>query len=258
MQLEKFYVDVVGPDGSGCLGYAVRLDGFGIAATIAATQRWSASASGPIIQQRTLLGRLPAVDERGLTWHCPALGLEGTWSGRERAGAEQTLWIDTHRGVHWQPLAPRAAVTMRLGDLTISGWGYAERMRLDLAPWQLPIDALRWGRFVSPAHSAVWIEWEHATPRRWLWHNGIERPPLAITDTGIAWCGWRLDFGTGRILRSGQLADTVFAHWPGMRRCLPKRIQAYDESKWCAPGTLTAENGRSTQGWVIHEYVRLQ
>lgn len=258
MHLEKFYVDVVGTDGSGCIGYAARLDGFGLAATIATTLRWDAAPATAPEQRRTMHGTLPAVAKGNLTWNCPALALAGTWNAQESAGAERTLWAGENGAVCWQALAPRARVELQLDGRAINGWGYAERLSLNLPPWQLPIDGLLWGRFVSPTHSAVWIEWQHPTPRRWLWHSGTECAQFTIAENGLSWSDGAVAFGALRTLRSGRLASTAFAHWPRMQRWLPKRIQALDETKWCAPGTLTDRNGATVPGWVIHEHVRFR
>ena len=102
-------------------------------------------------------------------------------------------------------------------------WGYAERLRLNLRPGRLPIDGLRWGRFVSAAHSAVWIAWEHPTPRRWLWHDGAEILEPKISDREISWPDGRVTMGEPRTLRTGRLAETVLARWPRVQRWLPKR-----------------------------------
>lgn len=258
MLLEKFYLDVVTPDGDGCIGYAARLDGFGLSATAATTLAWSGPATTPALQRRSLRGRLPSLNSAGVTWKCPALEAVGRWTRAGPAGAPQTLWRDEHGSVVWQVLAPRAPASVRLGDATFEGWGYAERLRLDIAPWRLPIAGLHWGRFVSAEHSVVWIIWEHAKPRRWLWHDGVLHEDFQSDARSLVWPGAGLQLGEPRILRAGRLADTAFAHWPGMQRWLPRQILHYEESKWCSPATLTHGASAPVPGWVIHEYVRLQ
>ncbi len=255
MQLDKYYLDVVTDEGGGCIGYAARLDGFGLGATLAATLSWDSSAAAGAHQRRTLRGQLPAAAATDLMWHCPALAVAGRWTPQDLAGAETVLWSDGRARVVWQVLASRAAVRLQLGAQTISGWGYAERLQLDLPPWRLPIDGLRWGRYVSASDGVVWIEWEHAAPRRWLWHNGTLCPEFQLTGTGVMWPAGRLAFGEQRTIRSGRLADTAFARWPGVQRWLPRRLRLFDEKKWCAPALLTATGRGPSCGWVIHEYV---
>lgn len=256
MHLEKYYVDVVRPDGSGCIGYAARLGG--LAATIAATLEWTADPGQACTQQRTLRGRRPAPVADGLTWECAALDIAGRWTTVEPAHAERVLWSDARGAVRWQVLAPRARVEGRLRGRPLSGWGYAEKLTVDIAPWHLPIDALRWGRFVAPTHGVVWIDWAQATPHRWVWHNGLACEAPVIAPTGVSWREGRLDFGVPRVLRTGRLAATVFARWPGLQRRLPPRLLAFDESKWCVSGILTLADRSAASGRVIHEHVRLR
>lgn len=256
VQIEKYYVDVVGPDGRGCIGYAARLDGLGLHATAAATLCWDHPPA--IRQQRTLRGTVPVWDEHGLAWRCPALDASGVWSGRDAATAEQVLWREPAGTLRWRTLAPHARVQFTVAGETITGLGYAECLHLDFTPWHLPIDALRWGRFISDQHSVVWIEWTHATPRRWLWHNGQPVAAFTLHRDAVVWAAHRLELQPPRTLRCGRLADTVLARWPAVRRLLPRQIQAFDETKWCAPASLLNADGARDDGWVIHEYVRFR
>jgi hypothetical protein len=221
VQLEKFYLDVVGTDGSGCIAYAARLDGFGFAATLAATLQWDADVTHLPAQARTLRGQLPRSVPAGMAWDCAALAAAGTWSAKEPAGLERVLWNDAESEVSWQPLAPRAKVELQLGRQMIRGLGYAERLRLNVPPWRVPIDGLHWGRFVSPAHSVIWIEWVHSTPRRWLLHDGVECSEFRIADDQVTWDGGRIKFGQSRARGAGPLSTTIFARWPRVERWLP-------------------------------------
>lgn len=258
VHLDKFYLDVVDASGAGGIGYAARIDGFGLAATLAATLSWTPDADDAAEQRRTWRGRLPETAGAELGWKCPALGVAGTWKAAGPVWAEQVLWRNASGAVRWQVLAPRARVEMHLGSRTISGWGYAERLRLEGSPWRLPIDGLHWGRFVSPDEFVVWIRWDHAQPRGWLRHNGDEQTEFDLDADAIRWSGGQIELGPRRPLRSGQLADTVLAQWPQARRWLPARLQAINETKWCTRGTLARAGCTGVPGWVVHEYVRLK
>jgi hypothetical protein len=258
VRLEKFYLDLVSDDGGGAIVYTAQLAGLGLAATPATTLRWTADRASPVRQTRTLRGRIPAIDHDRLNWHCPALDAAGSWLRREPPTAEQILWSETNGALRWEMLMPRARVELRLGTETLAGWGYAERLRLDLPPWRLPITSLRWGRFVAETDSVVWIAWEHESPRRWLWHNGRAVSPERIDASGCAWAGHTLVLKAGHTLRSGRLANTAFARWPRMQRWLPRRILNFEESKWCARASLITARNACVSGWAIHEVVRLQ
>ena len=258
MHLEKFYADVVTNDGDGCIGYAVRGGGLGLGATLAASLRWAADSVAPVVQQRTTRGTLPATTANGIAWSCPALGIDGRWSPDFKIPTASLIWREGRGTLQWQVLAPSAAVTLRLKGETLAGRGYAERLTLDFSPLRLPIDVLRWGRFVSPAQSAVWIEWAHETTRRWVWHNGSEVAATSLDETGVAWPGHRVEFAAGRPLRTGRLIETLLSRWPQARRALPGWLAEFDEQKWCAPATLRGPGDATDRGWAIFERVRLR
>lgn len=257
MNLEKFYLDVVRADGSGCIGYATRL-GAGLMLDPAALLTWSADSAEPAAQTRTLRGSVPRRLEAGRWhWDCPALAASGSWRPCAEA-VQETLWESADGAVRWENLAPRAQVTLRIGRNEIVGWGYLERLRLTIPPWQLPIHGLRWGRFATAETSIVWIRWEHDEPRSWLWVDGQRRDPRFITEQIVEWSDGRLVFDTHRQLRHGRLGETVFARWPQARRLLPARVRAYEETKWCSHATLSADARPDVSGWAIHEFVRFQ
>ena len=258
MQLEKFYADVVTDRGDGCIAYAARVRGFGLGATLAATLRWPAASTAPVVQQRTARGTLPAASASEIEWNCPALGANGRWLRATQGPAASLTWREGRGTLNWQVLAPCAAVNLQVNGESLAGWGYAERLSLDFSPLRLPIDVLRWGRYVSPAQSAVWIEWTHERTRRWIWHNGTEVPATCLDETGVTWPDHRVNFETMRPLRTGRLIETLFARWPQARRVLPKWLAEFDEKKWCAPATLRGPNGAADRGWVIHERVHFR
>lgn len=255
--MEKFYLDVVCADGSGCIGYATKLAGVGLPLSPAALLMWGAEENEPPTQVRTLRGKLPALVDGTWQWDCPRLAVSGTWRS-QTPPIGQSLWSDASGAVSWENFAPRAEVTLRVGDRQFQGLGYAERMQVTIAPWHLPIDSLHWGRFVSAETSVVWIAWEHDTQRNWLWHDGQPRELHAVSPDAVTWHGGRIDFTARRTLRSGRLDETVFHRWPRVARWLPAQIRAYEETKWCSRATLRATDGTPTDGWAIHEFVRFQ
>lgn len=258
LNLEKFYLDVVSADGSGCIGYATRLDA-GLMLDPAALLMWSADPAAPAVQTRTLRGTLPRLEGGVWSWDCPALAVSGKW--QPCAGSvpvRENLWQSAESSVLWENLAPRAQVTLRIGRNQIVGWGYLERLRLTVPPWRLPIHGLRWGRFATAETSIVWIRWEHDEPRCWLWVDGQRREPRHITEQVVEWSGGRLDFHTHRQLRRGRLGETVFARWPQARRLLPARVRAYEETKWCSHATVSRDARSDVSGWAINEFVRFQ
>lgn len=255
MRLEKYYWDVVTDDGAGAIGYAARIRGAGIPITLGATLRWNGPDEAGTANRRTWRGRLPERTSTGGHWHCPALRATVHWQGVRTPQDEITLWHDAGGGgARWQVLAPAAEMEFQIDGHVLRGRGYVECLRLDVAPWRLPIDELRWGRFIAPGHAVVWIEWLHDTRRAWCFHNGVP-VQAACSDQAVRWPGGRLELERRQTLRSGRLGQTAFGRWPTLRALLPRRIRDYDETKWCASGTLHLTDGAAASGWAVHERV---
>ncbi|GEM_PF-4264148 len=165
-------------------------------------------------------GEPPAVDRDRITWHSPRLGIDAELVRRAPA-YEETL-ID---GVRWRCEQP--AADARIGAMR--GDGYAEVLELEIAPWEVPIDELRWGRVVDASQSMTWIEWRGPHPFKRLLIDGI-RSEAALPEPA-----------ENRTIRDQRLGDTIPI--PG----LPKRIADAHEQKWC---------GRVGSAWAVHEVVR--
>jgi hypothetical protein len=256
VRIEKYYLDVITPEGGGCIGYTARVDGAGLRVSLAALLAWPHDVSQPTRQRRTWRATFPQTSADGIRWQCPGLHTAGEWRPLETAWREETLLAGAEGTLQWQVLAPRARASLSANGEHFTGLGYAERLRMDFAPWLLPIDGLRWGRFVSARESLVWIEWNHAQPRRWLWRRGRPLVPVEIGDRGLRWPGGSLAIAAPRTLRTGRVGETVFARLGGARRWLPAWLRAVDETKWCARGVLETDEGLRDTGWVIHEVVR--
>ena len=84
--------------------------------------------------------------------------------------------------VDWHCVLPRGPVSAG----AFNGLGYAEHLRLTIPPWRLPIRTLRWGRFLSPRNSLVWIDWQGGFTSRTLFLNGRPAVAVALDDEAIA------------------------------------------------------------------------
>jgi hypothetical protein len=84
--------------------------------------------------------------------------------------------------IRWHCVCPNADATIRIGDDTVQGLGYAEHLTMTLKPWRLPFDELRWGRFLSAADTLIWIQWRGSMSRTWIWVDGAERQRAGVTE----------------------------------------------------------------------------
>ena len=145
----------------------------------------------------------------------------------------------------------------RASVAAVDGFGYAERLRLTIPPWRLPIRTLRWGRYVSAQRSLVWIDWTGESACRAVFLNGRPATAVRVDDDGVELAGGtRATFDRGLIVRSGTLGRTVLGAIPGLRSAAPARIFQVEECKWRSRTLVSAAGGESEEGWSIHEVVR--
>jgi hypothetical protein len=253
--LSKWYLDCVGGDGDALVAYAAEMRWGPLTLRYASTLR---RRPGELeATAATTMREVPWPVESALdvTWSAPLLGLEGRWTGLG-GPIEATVLESTEGSVRWRCIHPRARAAVTHAGERIEGLGYVEVLTLTMAPWRLPIDELRWGRFLGERHALVWIDWRGPHSRRVAWLDGAQ-VDLARVDTDLVASERgqvRLSIDPGGLLRRGALGRTALAVVPAVDRLLPVRILATDETKWCARGVLDADGDMDT-GWVVHEVV---
>lgn len=202
-------------------------------------------------------GTVPSIADSAINWECPRLNTSGIW--RTRSPDIQCRLLDEPIGrIHWHCVSPVSNVETRIADEQLTGTGYVEYLNMTLRPWQLPLSELKWGRFIGQKESLIWIQWLGATPRTWLWLNGVQqlnckvtRERIELPDKDIA-----LELLNQSVLHSGPLNSTALRSISALTRLIPGWKSAY-ETKWLARARLNRHNTCLT-GWVIHEVVRWQ
>ncbi len=191
--------------------------------------------------------------ERGITLDATAFGVTGKWSSRA-SPIELRLFDGTSGRIDWRCHAPAALAEVELSDgTTLTGLGYVEELTMTVAPWALPFDDLRWGRFVSKRRHAVWIDWRGGLDRRWVFVDGVAVKATQVEREHVVWENGSIEIDTGRVLREGRLGKTIAG--PGAL-LLPRRVGQALETKWISPASLHDDRHTAETGWVIHELVR--
>ena len=245
----KWYADAVAPDGSGFIAYHAELRWRSAALRLASVMR--IPPHGPPCTSTARARAAPRLEDGVLVWPPSRLLPGARWESRQRA-FEAPLLERGGRRLTWFCAAPAARVSVGGAD---AGLGYAERIETTLAPWNLPIGELRWGRFVSESASLVWIDWQGPHPLRLVFHDGVLAERAAVDGARVSTVSSILSVGAPRVLRDGPLGSTALGTIPLLRGSLPARLLALHETKWLCPGTLHDRHG-THEGWVVHEVVR--
>ena len=255
--ISKWYLDCIADEGETFVGYA-------------ATLRWKALSleyssalgkrgTGPVEMKTSLHpGLLPSEAVGYVHWNCPALDIDGIWQSLERP-ILRTVLAGSPTPLIWSGVQPRAWAEVDAGSLgKFSGYGYVDHIEMTAVPWQLPLEELRWGRFLSASDSIIWMNFKGPFPESVAFHNGALCTRTQISDTEIVLGdqGLRLTFKDTQVLREGALVSTALSAIPGVDKLLPARMLNTHECKWRSRGVLTKNDAIKSEGWTIHEVVR--
>jgi hypothetical protein len=245
MELSKWYLDVATPDGRCAIVYAARLRLLGLSLHAQGVllhgpdgtrSRWSLLPGRPPRQEVTRL----RFGIRSLEVSVRIDAIDPPFRARLHAGPGGA--------VDWVCRVPRGEAEVRVGGETLRGLGYAERLRATVAPWELPIRELRWGRLLSPAGGLVWISWEGPAPLRLALRDGR---PAVLDEAGdgqVTVDGFSHPLPPVATLRDAPLSRTLPS---ALRRSLPRVGLGLSETKWIARGEVGG-----AEGFAIHEVVR--
>lgn len=255
--LSKWYLDCVTDQGEAFVGYS-------------ATLRWKALSleyssilvrrtTGEIQTKATLHGgKPPLVSGDSLRWNCPALKLEGKWQAKQQP-MSCTVFRASKTPLDWSCPQPHGVAEINVEGLgTFTGLGYVDHLDLSAQPWRLPLDELRWGRYLSERDSIIWMDFKGPYPEAIVFHNGALCQGARVTDHEITLGESQslLSFEETRVLREGMLGSTALSVIPGFNKLLPARMLNTEEHKWRSRGVLRKTGLILSSGWTIHEVIR--
>lgn len=248
--LRKWYLDCVTDRGDTWIGYHAELRRGLLRLNYAAS-----ILNGVATDRVQIAGtRAPEASGDSIDWPAPRLGVSASFR-RLHAPFSRLIFEDRSGAVWWNCVAPLMEGTVRLRHEVLGGRGYAECLEMTIAPWELPIDELRWGRFCGLSESLTWIEWRDRHPLQLVVRNGKDAAASEISDSGVHLeDGTTLEMDSRRVIRSGSLEESV--RIPTLfRRLVPRPIWGVREEKRLSEGRLTRPDSTMDRGWVIDELV---
>jgi hypothetical protein len=256
LRLTKWYLDLVTDQGTALIAYAASLEWTALRIQFASTLL-ARPDQPPVERTAWSQAALPELEGDRLSFKHQDLQLVGEWR-RRAAPIEATLLEDEAGRVHWACHLPAASATVTLAGEVLTGEGYAECLTFTRPPWTLPLRTLRWGRTVTPSHSAVWIDWRDGPPRRWVFLDGQAEPDAIVSDTAVTGLsGSRaLQFTPGRELCDRRALQVLSRHLPALDTLPLGPLRELREVKRLDRGTLSRDGVPIETGWTIHEVVR--
>src|SRR5687767_12717424 len=178
--ISKWYMDCVADDGTAFIGYNAELQWKSLSIDYSSTL--IQAGSEPAAVQTTIAGSTFPIEKDGsISWRSDRLKTSGTWTAKS-APIEQTILDGDSGSIQWRCAAPLANATVAFDDGdTVIGLGYCEHISISIPPWLMPIDELRWGRFLTQNRSLIWIDLKGRSPVTMVFHNGVrdERATVA-------------------------------------------------------------------------------
>ena len=132
---------------------------------------------------------------------------------------------------------------------------------MPVRPWTLPIQELRWGRYISDDHTLIWIDWKGPEPRQWVFYNNSRIEKAEINNAGISFSNQvNLQISESHVIREGRIfskiATSLTRYIPVIRNLIPAKFLSGTECKWLSKGTLYMADSKLSEGWIIHEVVQ--
>jgi len=176
--LSKWYLDCISNSGDLSIVYAGKIRWGSIRLSYSSVL----DAMGGAITTRHSFRAIqePRIAGGSLLWESKPLHVDGEWSSGT-GDLRCKVFSSSEGQVEWRCLIPQARA--RIGR--VEGWGYAEHLTMNLAPWKLPLRTLRWGRFTTGREWVVWIGWCGEASRTLVYRDGLPVQCPLLADAQI-------------------------------------------------------------------------
>ncbi len=157
----------------------------------------------------------------------------------------------------WNCHHPRALAEINYNGYIFKGLGYAETLFCPINPVNLPVDELRWGRFLSDSHTLIWINWKDKHPLNKIFINGTEYNDAIFENDSIIFNNgiYKLKFSEIQIIRNGKLSG-LFSKMKFLKIFFSSRLLDTVEIKYKAKTVLSGDSVLLSTGWSLFEIVK--
>ncbi|MBL7789075.1 MAG: hypothetical protein JNL75_04490 [Chitinophagales bacterium] len=195
--------------------------------------------------------------DNDFTFKNKKLGITFVFNGKKTGVKEELYQNIQEEKLVWDCHHPLASVSLYYDGINYRGLGYSETIHMSLAPWELPIDELRWGRYLSQDTSIVWIEWKGSNPLRKIYYNSSYYEDGSIDNE-------KLVFGSGKyqvyflspsVIYEGKISNHLKnLNW--LKWIINKRILETIEVKFKSKAIFKVNDSMMNTGWSLYEIVK--
>lgn len=182
--------------------------------------------------------------------------ISGSWEKKDES-INLLLYKDAwEKELLWNCHHPSAITEIKYKNKTYNGYGYSETLLLPIKPWNLPINELRWGRFLSANYTIIWLNWKGKYPLNILFCNGIRYEDAFFENESIYFDNRKyfINFNRIFVLRERKLSK-ILSKMSFLKILFNNRILNTKEIKYKAKTTLYNNLNIISEGWSIYEIV---
>jgi hypothetical protein len=253
-RIEKLYADCIDDTGNCFIVYHAELQFFFLRFYYGAL---IFSNSGDVVSEITTFKKTSVqIPEDEFYFIHKSLGIQAKWKRTADAIIVHLFKDKNNQELIWNCHHPKALTEINYKGSLYRGLGYAETLSLSFKPWNLPIDELSWGRYLSETDTIVWILWKGSYPVNKIFYNNVEYNDALIEDDKIEFGNgaFQLVFTKISIIRKGKLSD-VLTKMPWLKVLFKRSILNSVENKYKARSTFSREMKVLSVGWSLYETV---
>ena len=252
--IEKIYLDCIDEHGNCFIVYRVKAEFFLIRFIYSGLV--FCSAEGITTQKSTLRKAEKPVHNKIINFNHKFLNIGVSLDRVDDPIIRSLFKDDKNNELVWNCHHPKALAEISYNGNCYKGSGYAETLFLPLKPWNLPIDELRWGRFLSDSCTLIWINWEGKYPLNKLFFNGVEYNDATFEKEIIKFSDgtYQLKFSEIQLIRKGRLSE-LFSKMKFLKIFFNRSILNSVEIKYKARSSLCNNTLVLSNGWSLFEIV---
>jgi hypothetical protein len=253
-KLEKLYLDSIDDSGNCFVIYYAKLEFFFVRITF--SELIFSDASGMTIEKKSLKKISKPLTNDLLLYFNHFMQIRGSWKRTSPPLMPISFKDKLNRELIWNCHHPKAFTEIEHEESKYRGFGYAETISMTIKPWILPMEELRWGRFLSDDFTITWIEWKGDYPLHKIFCNGTEYKDAIFESQGVVFGrgAYSLIFKEITIIRKGKLSK-VFSKMPWLKIIFNKRILNTTEIKYKAKSILNLNSETKATGWSLYELI---
>jgi hypothetical protein len=252
--LQKTYLDGIDKEGNCFILYTAKLKIFGII-TIPYSSLIFSNAQHKLLESSQIKNTILKLENGEMIFENQYFKIKGIWKYTSTQ-VKRTLYRVQNKALEWNVHHAHTYFKIYFQNKLYEGLGYAETLELPFLPWKLPINTLKWGRFLAENFSLIWIEWKGEYPQQILYLNGqltqnahISEDKITIPTENI-----ELYFEQKQIIKQAKLL-TIAHKYKFLKFLFKDKFLESLEVKYKSKSILKQNDIVIAEGWSLYEVV---